>query len=181
MALTATVYQIGVELADADRGVYETLALRAALHPSESLEFLATRLLAYCLEYEEGIGFSGGGVSEGDEPAIAVRDPGGRIRAWIEVGWPDAARLHRAAKAADRVAVYSVKEPRALLRQLEGERIHRAAEIPIYAFDRELIDGLVARLDRRTQLQMTVSGREIYLTAEGASWSGVVREARLAG
>jgi uncharacterized protein YaeQ len=179
MALTATVYQLGVELSDTDRGVYETLALRAACHPSESADFLATRLLAYCLEYEDGIGFSGGGVSEGDEPAIAVRDPGGRIRAWIEVGWPDAARLHKAAKAADRVAVYTVKEARGLLRQLEGERIHRAEEIPIYSFDRELIDGLTSRLDRRTQLQMTVSGREIYLTANAASWSGAVREQRL--
>lgn len=178
MALTATVYQVGVELSDTDRSVYETLALRVAQHPSESLDFLATRILAYCLEYEEGIGFSGG-VSDGDEPAIAVRDPDGRIRAWIEVGWPEAARLHKAAKAADRVAVYSVKDPRALLRQLEGQRIHRAAEIPLYSFDRELVDGLTARLDRRTQLQMTVSGREIYLTAGGASWSGAVREQRL--
>jgi len=179
MALTATVYQLGVELSDTDRGVYETLALRAACHPSESADFLATRLLAYCLEYEEGIGFSGGGVSEGDEPAIAVRDPAGRIRAWIEVGWPDAARLHKAAKAAERVAVYSVKEARGLLRQLEGQRIHRAEEIPIYSFDRELVDGLTARLDRRTQMQMTVSSREIYLTAGGESWSGSVREQRL--
>lgn len=178
MALTSTMYQLAVELADADRGVYETLAIRAALHPSESAEFLATRLLAYCLEYEEGIGFSRG-VSDGDEPAIVVRDPGGRISAWIEVGAPDAARLHKASKATERVAVYAVKEPRVLLRQWAGERIHRAAEIPIYSFDRELIDGLVARLDRRTEIQMTVSGRQIYLTVEGASWSGGVREERI--
>lgn len=178
MALTATVYQLEVELADADRGVYEALPIRAACHPSESADFLATRLLAYCLEYEEGIGFSRG-VSEGDEPAISVRDPGGRIRTWIEVGAPDAARLHKASKAAERVKVYAVKEPRTLLRQLAGERIHRAEEIPIYAFDRELIDGLTARLDRRTVMQMTVSGGQIYLTVGGDSWSGGVREERL--
>jgi uncharacterized protein YaeQ len=62
-----------VRLADADRGVYETLNLRLAQHPSESAEFLVTRLLAYCLEYAEGIAFSKG-LSDPDEPAIMVRD-----------------------------------------------------------------------------------------------------------
>src|SRR5688572_28505156 len=106
MALTATVYSFDVNLADVDRGIYATLAVRAALHPSETEELLVTRLLAYCLEYEEGISFSKG-VSDGDEPAVWVRDPAGRIRTWIEIGAPDAARLHKAAKAADRVAVYT--------------------------------------------------------------------------
>ena len=54
MALTSTIYNFDVELADSDRGVYETLAVRAALHPSETEEYLWTRVLAYCLEYEEG-------------------------------------------------------------------------------------------------------------------------------
>ena len=40
MALTSTVYNLDVSFADADRGVYEDLALRVALHPSETLEFM---------------------------------------------------------------------------------------------------------------------------------------------
>ena len=55
MALTATIYRVSVELAHIDRGVYETLDLRLARHPSETLDYMATRLLAYCLEYTEGI------------------------------------------------------------------------------------------------------------------------------
>jgi uncharacterized protein YaeQ len=73
MALSATIYVFTVRLADADRGVYETLTLRMARHPSETAEYLLTRLLAYCLEYTEGIVFSKG-LSDPDEPAIAVRD-----------------------------------------------------------------------------------------------------------
>ena len=42
---------LGIELADIDRGVYTTLDLRVARHPSETEEFLLTRVLAYCLEY----------------------------------------------------------------------------------------------------------------------------------
>jgi uncharacterized protein YaeQ len=36
MALTATIHNFDIELADSDRGVYESLALRVARHPSES-------------------------------------------------------------------------------------------------------------------------------------------------
>ena len=73
MALTATIYNIDIDLADADRQVYETLALRVARHPSESEAYLLTRVLAYALEYTEGIAFSRG-LSEPDEPAITIRD-----------------------------------------------------------------------------------------------------------
>ena len=79
MALTATIYRVSVELAHIDRGVYETLDLRLARHPSETLDYMATRLLAYCLEYTEGIVFTDGVSSTADEPAIVVRDLTGRL------------------------------------------------------------------------------------------------------
>ena len=135
MALSATIYNFDVELADNDRGVYESLALRLARHPSESEEYLVARLLAYLLEFTEGIAFSRG-VSSPDEPAIAVRDLTGAIGAWIDIGAPDAARLHRASKAAGRVAVYTHKDPTQFLKGLAGEKIHRAAALELYAIDR---------------------------------------------
>ena len=73
MALTATIYSFEIQLNDADRGVYEALALRVARQPSETAEYLLTRVLAYCLEYVEGIAFSRG-LAEPDEPPLAVRD-----------------------------------------------------------------------------------------------------------
>src|SRR6476659_8158785 len=107
MALTATIHNFDIDLADGDRGVYESLALRVARHPSESEEYLVTRLLAYALEYTDGIAFSPGGLSDADEPAITVRDLTYAIHSWIEIGSPDAARLHRASKASPRVADYT--------------------------------------------------------------------------
>lgn len=179
MALTSTVYNLDVSFADADRGVYEDLPLRVALHPSETLEFMLARVLAYCLEYEEGITFSRGGVSDPDEPPVRVVDPTGRVKTWIEIGTPDADRLNKAAKAADRVAVYTHKNPAILLRQLAGRRIHRAADIPIYALDRALIADAIPLLDRRTTLSVSVSGGEIYLSVGSRSLSGPVTEHRI--
>jgi uncharacterized protein YaeQ len=178
MALPSTLHSFDIVLSDVDRGVYETLSLRVARHPSETAEFFVTRVLAYCLEHEEGIAFSKG-VCEGDEPAVYVRDPAGRYRAWIEVGAPDADRLHRAAKAADRVAVYATREWHNLRRQYEGKRIHRGEEIPIYVFDRTLIRDLVFLLDRRMDLSLSRTGGELYLDTGGRSLTGAVTEHRI--
>lgn len=171
MALTSTIYTFEIELADADRGVYETLSLRVARHPSESEEYLVARVLAYALEFEEGIAFSAG-LSEPDDPPIAVRDLTGTLRAWIDIGTPDPARVHRAAKAAPRVAVYVHKDPGQFLRRLAGERIHRAEHLELWALDRALVAGLVNRLARRLSFSLTVSGRELFVSLGDETLSG---------
>jgi len=158
MALTATIYNFDIELNDSDRDIYESLSLRVAQHPSESDEFLVTRVLAYLLEYAEGIEFSRG-VSDPDDPAVAIRDLTGRIRTWIDIGTPDAARLHKAAKSGARVVVYTHKNPDQFLKQLSGEKIHRPDELELYAMDRGLIAALAARLERRVAFSVSIVDR----------------------
>lgn len=173
MALTATIHTIDIELADADRYVYESLALRVARHPSETEEYLVTRVLVYALEFTEGIEFSRG-LSAPDEPAIAIRDLTGAMRAWIDVGTPEAARLHRASKAVPRVAVYTHRDPARLVGSLSGARIHRAEALELYALDQGLIGALAARLERRMAWNLAVNDRELYLSIEGDTLSGPV-------
>ena len=91
MAQTATLYNYTIQLADMDRGVYADFELRVARQPSETAEFMLLRVLAYCLEYGEGIELTEG-VAAVDEPAVQIRDLTGRVTAWIEVGAPDAER-----------------------------------------------------------------------------------------
>lgn len=173
MALTAMMYTFDIELADVDRGVYESLALRVARQPSETEQYLVTRVLAYCLEYGEGIAFSRG-LAEPDEPALAVRDLTGAWCSWIEIGAPNAARLHKASKTAPRVVVYAHKDPEHLVRHLAGERIHRADALEIYAVDRALLAELVARLERRMVFALAVTDRHLYVTIGDTTLSGVV-------
>ena len=177
VALSSTVYSFDIDLADSDRGVYESLSLRMARHPSESEEYLVARLLAYCLEYTEGIEFSRG-LCDPDDPAIAVRDLTGRLQAWIDIGAPDAARLHKASKLAPRVAVYTHKDVGQLLRNLRGEKIHHAESVEIHAIDRGLIALVAARLERRMAFSLSVHEREIYVSMGADTVSGgVVRHA----
>ena len=171
MALTATIYNFDVQLADVDRGVYETLAFKVAQQPSETAEYLLSRVLAYCLEYREGIAFSKG-IAEPDVPALTVRDLTGALQVWIEVGAPDAARLHKASKASPRVAIYTHRDAARLVSQLAGEKIHRAAEVELYGIGRDLIDGLVERLDRRNAWELSVTDRHVYVAVQGVTVEG---------
>ncbi|HMD34958.1 MAG TPA: YaeQ family protein [Vicinamibacterales bacterium] len=178
MALTATIYKFDIDLADSDRRVYESIAVQAAQHPSESDERLVARVLAYALEYADGIAFSPGGVSEPDDPAIAVRDLTGAIRVWIDIGSPDAARLHKASKAVPRVVVYTHKDPGRLIANLAGERIHRASSLEIYALAPSLVDALAARLDRMA-FTMSVADQEVFLSIGTETLNGAIVRHRL--
>ena len=175
MALTATIYNLDVQLADTDRNVYESLSFKVAQQPSESDEHMMARVLAYCLEYSEGIGFSRG-IAEPEEPALFVRDLTGALRTWIDIGSPDAARLHKAGKAAPRVVVYTHKDPAQLVRALDGERIHRAESLELYALDRTLLAELVSRRERRTKLELTVTEGHLYATIGGETLEGTVEK-----
>jgi uncharacterized protein YaeQ len=173
MALTATLYNFDIQLADVDRGVYDSLSFRVACQPSETEEYLLSRVLAYCLEYREGIAFSKG-IAEADVPALSVRDLTGALQVWIDVGAPDAARLHKASKASPRVVVYTHRDAARLVAQLADERIHRAAALEFYGIDRSLIEGLVSRLDRRNTWEMSVTDHHVYVAVEGHMIEGEV-------
>jgi uncharacterized protein YaeQ len=178
MAQAATVHTFALQLADADRNVYTELALRVARHPSETAEFMLARVLAYCLEYTDGIAFTEG-VAATDEPALVVRDLTGQLRAWIEVGLPDPERLHRGAKRAERAAVYVHRDPAPWLAQVVDRRVHRAAEIPVHVLDPEFLRAAAAVLDRRNDGSVSVSGRVIYLELNGQMFSAEVRSLEL--
>ena len=174
MALGATIYLFKIDLADSDRGVYQPLELRVTRHPSETEEHLLTRVLAYCLEFTEGIAFSNG-LFDADQPAIAVRELTGVLRVWIDVGAPEAARLHRAAKLAPRVVIYTNKDPIQLAARLGAERIHRVEAMELYAVDRDWLAALAARLTRRMQFTLTVAERHVYLSLGEETLSCVVQ------
>lgn len=175
MAAGSTVHVFAIDLSDTDRNVYASFELRIARHPSETAQFMLARVLAYCLEYQDGIALSAG-IAAVDEPAVLVRDLTGRITAWIEVGAPDAERLHRGSKLAARCAVYTHRDPAPLLEQLAGQKIHRAAGIPLYSFDRRFLDEASAALVRRARLALSVTGRHLYLDVDGRSFESAIEE-----
>jgi uncharacterized protein YaeQ len=180
MALGATIYVFKIDLADSDRGVYQPLELRVARHPSETEDHLLTRVIAYCLEYTEGIAFSNG-LFDADQPTIAIRDLTGSLKVWIDVGAPEAARLHRAAKLAPRVAIYTNKDAMQLASRLGAERIHRVEAMELYAVDRDWLATLAARLVRRMEFTLTVAERHLYVSLGEETLAGSIERVRIGG
>ncbi|WP_062461747.1 YaeQ family protein [Demequina soli] len=178
MAAGATIHTFDITLADVDRGVYEDLSLRVARHPSETGPFMITRVLAYCLEHEEGIAFSEG-ISTTEEPAVIVRDLTGLITAWIEVGQPEAERLHRGSRLAGRTVVYTQHDPAKVLARWEGKRIHRREAIVLRSFDPGFVEAAAALVSRRNALTVTVSEAHLYLELNGTSLDSSLHEAPL--
>jgi uncharacterized protein YaeQ len=179
MALTATMYHLQVGLSDVDRGVYEALDLRLARHPSETMRYLLTRTLAYCLSYEEGITFSKEGIAQTDEPPVFVRDPTGLLLAWIDVGSPSAERLHKASKAAPRVALFTFA-PLALLRREAATRaIHKVEAIDVWPLSPSLLDALEPKIGRNTRMELLRNDGRLYVTIEGETIEGELTRASL--
>lgn len=173
MAIGVVMHTFDVQLADLDRGVYEDLTVRLAQHPSETPEFMMTRLLAYCLEYSEGIAFSEG-IAATTEPAVLVRDATGRQTAWIEVGSPEADRLHYGSKLTGRVVVYTHRDPARVLPQWAGKKIHDADAIALLSFDPGFVEKAAAAIERRSTMTLSVTEGTLYLDLNGTSLSSAV-------
>jgi uncharacterized protein YaeQ len=166
VALT-TIVQVEVGLSDVDRGVYEALELTLAQHPSESPRYLLTRLFAYCLSYEEGIAWSRGGLSDADEPPISIRDATGLLLAWIDVGQPSAERLHKASKAARRMALYTTADRAQLMREIGSRPVHKLEAIEVQRLAPSFISALENKIARRMKLEIVRNEAQLYVTVGG--------------
>jgi uncharacterized protein YaeQ len=154
MSPPVTLYRFQITVSDVDRNFYETLDFRAAQHPSEAPIFLVTRVLAFALSVEEGLTFTAGGLSTPDEPAIKSLNAHGGIGTWIDIGNPSARRVHKASKSAERVKIFTYKNPKLLLDELNSEHIHRAEHVEIFSFAPAFLDRLVDKLQRQNVWQL---------------------------
>jgi uncharacterized protein YaeQ len=179
MALTATMYHFQITLSDVDRGLYTELDLRVARHPSETMRYLVTRSLAYCLSFEEGIAFSKGGLSSAEEAPLSIHDRTGVLLAWIDIGQPSAERLHKASKAARNVELYSHVELPTLLKDASARAIHRVEQIAVWRLDAAFLDTLGAKLSKNEKFEIVRTEGQLYVTLAREALSGTIERCSL--
>ena len=165
MSQGSLLQRFSIELADADRSVYETLDVRVAQHASETAIYLVTRVLAYCLEYAPGLEIAGE-LCVPDGPSIALPGEHGQLARWIEVGLPAAKRLHKAAKSAPTVVLYPHRDTTAWLEECRKERIHRASEIAMVTLELEAVARVAEAIDRTNRWQVSVNDGDLWLTSK---------------
>ncbi len=172
MGNRATLYRFHIELSDIDRGVYEPLDFRAALHPSETPRFLLTRVIAYALCFQEGIEFAPGGISDTEEPAIRVKSLDGRTLEWIEIGNPATKKLHKATKSSPKVKVFAHKDPSHLVQELGNGEVHRANEIEIFGLGNEFLNELEPLLGRDNKWSLIHADGSITISTHDKTVQG---------
>ena len=121
---------------------------------------MLTRVLAYCLEYEEGIALTEG-VAAGDEPAVIVRDLTGRLTAGSRSGRRMPAACIAAASSPARGRLHESRHPPGA-GAARRRTVHRAGDVPVYTFDGGFIDQLAQHIDRRTSLSLSITEPEIF-------------------
>jgi uncharacterized protein YaeQ len=178
MALGSTLFRVNVDVANVDAGIYETLDLRIAQHPSEDLLRVVARVLAQCLLHEEGL-CAGRGLSEADDPALFVKDGAGNVVHWIDVGYPGSDRLHRASKASRRLTVVCHKGSEGLIRAREKRAIHNVDQISVILLTPSLVQALADSLERNNTWVLVRTGEELMVTANEHLYSGSVLETTL--
>jgi uncharacterized protein YaeQ len=173
LAQPSTLYRFSVDLSDVERNLYQPLEFRVAMHPSESTAFFITRVLAYCLNFKNGLEFSPG-ISAPDDPALFVRGLTGGIELWIDIGNPAAKRIHKAAKSAKAVLVYTHKDSRILAKEWVEEKVHRLNEIGLYSLDRRFLESIGSLLERDNHLEITRNEGELYVGIGKETFRGLV-------
>ncbi|MEZ5503937.1 MAG: YaeQ family protein [Halioglobus sp.] len=170
MALKPTIYKVQIALADSDRNCFESLSLTLAKHPSETLERMLVRLLAYCLCCTRGLDFTKG-ISTADEPDLWVHSDNGDIEHWIEVGQPEETRLRKACGRARQVSVYAFAKSAATWWKLQRDTISVLPRLQVWQFDWAQVQAAAALLDRTVHLNASIVGGIIYLDNGSTSTS----------
>jgi uncharacterized protein YaeQ len=172
MALPPTLHDFDVSLSHVDAGVEARLSIKAARHPSESLDRLWLRLLAYCWKWQERIEF-GPGLCEPDAPDVLARDLTGEEVLWVRVGRPDPARVQKEADRHPRAQVAILFEsPRhmeAFAEEAAREGLSRLGRVELAAADPALLAALAAVEGRRVRLALTIVGDHLYVDVAGGS------------
>ena len=104
MALKATIYKADLNIANMDVHQYGDYQLTMALHPSETIERLMVRILAFARYADDALEFTKD-LFETDEPALWQKDLTGQLIHWIEVGCPDEDKVKKASARCQQVAV----------------------------------------------------------------------------
>lgn len=167
-----TLYKFQIELSDIPRSLYQTLDFRVAQHPSESMPYLLTRILAYVLNYEEDLTFAAAGLHDPDAAAMHIAEVNGGVNTLIEIGSPSARKLHKATKTARTVKVYTYKNPQTLIEEIQTEKVHRAQEIELYSLSTAFLAEIEPLLKRDNRWGVMFNDGTISIQVGDLSLSG---------
>jgi len=164
VALKPTIYKLRIALSDLNRNYYDTLSLTLAQHPSETLERMMVRVLAYCINAQEHLVFTKG-LSDVEEADIWVRTLDGQTSLWIDIGEPAVDRIKKVCRHASAVKIYCFNAKADVWWQQSQSKI-RMLKASVYKFDWDTIQRLTALVQRTMDMSVSITGDSAYVAME---------------
>ena len=164
MALKPTIFKCRIALSNLDSQIYDTLNLTIAQHPSETVERMVVRILAYCLNASDTLEICKG-LSNPEEPDLWARNLSDGIDLWIDVGEPTADRIKKACRVAGSVKVYSFNS-KAETWWGQGQATFRQLNAEYFQFPWEDIQALAATVQKTMDWSVTISENSLYVSTD---------------
>lgn len=166
MALKPTIYKFRISLSDLNRNYYDTLNLTTAQHPSETIERMMVRVLAFCINAQEHLEFTKG-LSSVEEPDIWVRTLDDQIALWIDVGEPAVDRIKKATRVSTSVKVYSFNaKAKSDVWWDKTQAKFKQLKVSVYQFQWQNIQSLASQVQRTMDFSVTITGDSAYVATE---------------
>jgi len=163
MALKATIYKFAIDLSNIDDNYYTFLDLTIAQHPSESIERMLVRLLAYCLNAAQEPEFTRG-LSSTEEPDLWCKSLDGQIKLWIEVGEPNYDRVKKATQLSPAVKVFSFNRKSDVWWK-QGQEKFLNLTATYYRFNNDELLALAGTVTRTQHLSVTIESSVMYIAS----------------
>jgi len=164
MALKPTIYKFSIDLADMNRGKYESLNLTVAQHPSESIERMMVRVLAYCIDADDQLVFTKG-VSAVDEPDLWMHTLDGQLSLWIDIGEPSVDRVKKAVRTAKNVKIYSLNTKSDIWWQQSEEKLSNLT-FWVYQLQWASVQSLAKLVQRTMNFSLSITDNSAFIAAE---------------
>jgi uncharacterized protein YaeQ len=164
MAIKPTIYKTRIMLSDLNRDHYESVNLTIALHPSETMERMMARILAFCINHHNDLTF-GKGISDSDEPDIWIKELNEQINLWIDVGEPSPDRIKKASRNSAVTTVYSFNSKSKTWWEQNKNQFSRF-KASFHQFDWPQIQTLATFAKRTMDWSVTITDQTIYISAE---------------
>lgn len=164
MALKPRICKLIIALSDIDKNYYDSLNLTVAQHPSETVERMMVRILAYCINAQENLEFTKG-LSSVEEPDLWVKSLDDQLLLWIEVGEPTVERIKKATRLAQAVKVYSFNSKSAVWWE-QGQEKFAHLQASMFQLPWESVQALAALHQRSMNMSVTISGDSAYFATD---------------
>ena len=164
MAVKPTIHKMRIALSDLNRGYYDTLNLTIARHPSETLERMMARMLAYCFNAQDQLVLCKG-LSDTEEPDIWAHSLDGSLQLWIDVGEPAVNRIKKATRLAPAVKIYCFNSKSATWWEQGRDKVTQM-KASVYRLRWQEVQALAKLVERTMDISITITGDSAYVAAE---------------